>query len=92
MNEPHYTVEACGHIASIHAYVEGDSPHAAQDVIMRIRRAAQFLTLFPRMGHHGMMSNTYELLVRGPPYVLVYEVDPRDKITVLAIFHCARER
>ena len=88
----HYRLQAMADIERIRGYIENDNPHVATDVVVRIHQTARFLTLFPRIGRRGTIPNTYELLVRGLPYMIVYEMDHRDKVTILAIFHCARER
>jgi plasmid stabilization system protein ParE len=52
------------------------------------------LTEFPRMGHTGRVSGTHEWVVRGLPYIIVYEigaVDP-DEVLILGVFHAAQDR
>jgi toxin ParE1/3/4 len=57
-----------------------------------IRAALELLSYFPRFGHPGIAPGTYEWLVRGTPYVIVYEVAGRDELMVLGVFHGAQER
>jgi plasmid stabilization system protein ParE len=45
------------------------------------------------MGHSGRARDTYEWVVGGLPYIIVYEVDKaRDAIAILAVFHGAQDR
>ena len=89
-----FTAEAREHIASIYGYIRDRSPTAATQVAARIRLAAEQLTEFPRMGHVGRVPGTHEWVVRGLPYIIVYQtgvVDP-DEVVILGIFHAAQDR
>lgn len=89
-----YTAEARGQIAGIYEYIKERNPIAATQVVARIRSAAERLTEFPRMGHVGRVEGTHEWVVRGLPYIIVYEigaVDP-DEVLVLGVFHGAQDR
>jgi hypothetical protein len=45
------------------------------------------------MGHVGKALGTYEWVVTGLPYIVVYEVDSdHDELKVAAVFHGARQR
>jgi plasmid stabilization system protein ParE len=69
-----------------------DNPRAARDVVRRIDTIER-LGEFPGLGHRGKVPGTREWVVRGLPYIIVYEVDPDlDELTVLAVFHGARDR
>ena len=52
--------------------------------------SARNLREFPWIGRAGRLPNTRELSVPSLPYLIVYEVAP-DVVTVLAIFHGARD-
>jgi len=71
-------------------YIALDNPVAAEKVFRSIVATAQRLTEFPQMGHVGRLPNTREFTVTSLPYVIVYEVGS-DMITVLAVFHGARD-
>ncbi|MBR1124706.1 type II toxin-antitoxin system RelE/ParE family toxin [Bradyrhizobium lablabi] len=89
-----YTTEARQHIAAIHGYISQRNPVAATQVVARIRLAANRLSEFPRMGHAGRVAGTYEWVVRGLPYIIVYETgvtDP-DEVLILGVFHGAQDR
>jgi toxin ParE1/3/4 len=70
------------------------NPVAAIQVVARIRVAAERLAKFPRIGHAGRVSGTYEWVVHGLPYVVVYEIllGDEDEIAILGVFHGAQGR
>jgi plasmid stabilization system protein ParE len=86
-----FTAEAREHIAAIFSYIEDRNPVAATQVVGRIRLAAERLTEFPRMGHMGRVAGTYEWVVRGLPYIIVYQMDA-DEVLILGVFHGAQDR
>ena len=89
-----FTAEAREHIAGIYSYISDRSPAAATQVIARIRLAAERLTEFPRMGRAGRVAGTHEWVVRGLPYIIVYEIDTTDpeELLILGVFHAAQDR
>jgi toxin ParE1/3/4 len=77
----------------IYAWIAKDRPRSADAVIDRILESAERLGRFPYMGHVGSVPGTYEWVVRGSPYILVYEVGATDDlVAVMAVFHGAQER
>ena len=60
-------------------------------VIRRIKSALDRLTTFPQSGRAGTVSGTYEIVVTGLPYIVVYELSP-EKIEIFAVFHTAQDR
>jgi toxin ParE1/3/4 len=89
-----YTAEARDHIAGIYNYIRERNPIAATQVVARIRLAAERLAEFPRIGHAGRVAGTHEWVVRGLPYIIVYETgtaDP-DEVLILGVFHGAQDR
>jgi len=89
-----FTAEAREHIAAIYSYIKDRNPAAATQVVARIRLAAEQLAEFPRMGHLGRVPGTHEWVVRGLPYIIVYQTDATDpdEVLVLGIFHAAQDR
>jgi toxin ParE1/3/4 len=89
-----YTAQAREHIAGIYEYIRERNPIAATEIVARIRLAAERLTEFPRMGHSGQVGGTHEWVVRGLPYIIVYEIGATetDEILVLGVFHGAQDR
>lgn len=89
-----YTAEARGHIAGIFNYINERNSTAATQVASRIRLAAERLAEFPRIGHAGRVPGTYEWVVRGLPYIVVYDISlgDEDEIVILGVFHGAQDR
>jgi plasmid stabilization system protein ParE len=88
-----FTLEALHHINAIHFYIAGRSPRAATHIANRIFADCERLAEFPRIGHRGMVSRTYEWTVAGLPYIVVYEIDTgSNEIIVLGVFHGAQDR
>ncbi len=71
-------------------YIARDNPIAAERVFRAIVAAAQRLVEFPEMGRTGRLAGTRELGLPRLPYLIVYRV-AADKVTVLAVFHTARD-
>jgi plasmid stabilization system protein ParE len=89
-----FTEQARGHIAAIFSFIQERNPAAVAQVVARIRLATERLVQFPRMGHAGRVPGTHEWVVRGLPYIIVYElsaVNP-DEVLVLGVYHGARDR
>jgi plasmid stabilization system protein ParE len=77
----------------IHAWIAKDRPRSADVVIARIVENAERLGRFPYMGHAGLVTGTYEWVVPGLPYIIVYQVFAADElVAVTAIFHGAQDR
>lgn len=89
-----YTADARGHIAGIFQYLNQRNSTAATQVAARIRLAAERLAEFPRIGHVGRVPGTYEWVVRGLPYIVVYDITLGDEneIVILGVFHGAQDR
>lgn len=63
-------------LRSVHDYIAKDNPDVAVTVVRRIKSALDRLTLFPQSGRAGTVSGTYEIVVPGLPYIVVYELSP----------------
>jgi plasmid stabilization system protein ParE len=62
-------------------------------VIDRILESAEQLDRFPHIGRIGRAPGTYELVVPGLPFVVVYQVSADDDVViVIGVFHCAQDR
>ncbi|WBQ11855.1 type II toxin-antitoxin system RelE/ParE family toxin [Hyphomonadaceae bacterium BL14] len=71
-------------------YIALDNPAAAERVFREVVRTAQSLTEFPALGRPGRCPGTRELSIADLPYLIVYEAGP-DTVTILAVFHTARD-
>jgi len=49
------------------------------------------LRCFPEVGRTGRVLGTREWVVRGLPYIIVYEVMPEETLIVLGVFHGAQD-
>lgn len=77
----------------IYAWISKDSPAAADSVIIRILDSAEYLGWFPYMGNDGRARGTHEWIVKGLPFIVVYEVhETAEEVVVIAVFHCAQNR
>lgn len=76
------------------AFIAEDSPAAAHRVGDRIRTAGNELGRFAT-GRRGRMNGTYEKLVSGLPYLIVYTAREaptgRTMIAILRVIHTARD-
>lgn len=86
--------EASDDLERIYRWISKDSPANAASVIERLLDAIESkICAFPFLGRAGTVDATREWVVRGLPYIIVYQVDvDRELITVLAIFHAAQSR
>jgi len=88
-----YALQARDDIDHIYQFLSERNPTAASRVVTRIRRAAEHLGEFPRLGHAGCAAGTYEWTVRRLPYIIVYEVrEEAAEVLVLGVFHGAQDR
>ena len=77
----------------IYAWIAKDRPRSADSVIDRILESVGQLGHFPYMGHVGKVPGTYEWVVTGLPYIVVYEVDSDNfELKITAVFHGAQHR
>jgi plasmid stabilization system protein ParE len=88
-----YSAAARRHIEQIFSFLAERNPAAARRIVAEIRSSARLLIEFPHMGRAGEVPDTREWVVRGSPYLLVYEVvAEQDEVWVLGVFHGAQER
>jgi plasmid stabilization system protein ParE len=77
----------------IYAWIAKDRPRSADSVIDRILDSAERLGRFPYMGHLGRAPDTYEWVVPGLPYIIVYQIRMSEElVSVDAVFHGAQDR
>ena len=75
----------------IHTWIEKDRPRSADLVIDRILESTEQLSRFPYIGRIGRAPGTYELVVPGLPYIVVYQVNADDgMVIVIGVFHGAQ--
>ena len=85
--------QAIADLEGIYRWIAQDSPVTAKHVVDRLFGSIELLISFPRMGHAGHVSGTFEWVVPRLPYIVVYEVDePGERVIVTAVFHGAQSR
>jgi len=77
----------------IHSWISKDRPSSADTVVSRILDSAERLGQFPHMGHEGRAAGTFEWVIPGLPYILVYQIRADDDLVIVAaVFHGAQHR
>lgn len=80
-------------LQQIHEWIKQDRPDAAIGVIERIFESLDHLVLFPFMGHPGQARRTFEWVVPGIPFIIIYEIDePSEEVRVISVFHGHQNR
>ena len=89
-----FSARARSQLVAIQTYISLHNPAAAARVGAAIRDAAETLRYFPFAGRTGRASGTREWVVRGQPYVIVYEADMGDanEVIILGVFYGAQNR
>ena len=88
-----YRLRARLDIESIGQYIANRNLRAAHEVVARIRCDADRLAVWPHLGHIGRAKGSFERVVAGLPYIIVYEIDEAaDEIAIVAVFHGAQDR
>ena len=73
-------------------WIAEDDAIAAEAVIGRIFGSIELLGSFPHMGRAGREEGTREWVVPGLRYIVVDEIhEVQDEVTVVAVFHGARD-
>jgi plasmid stabilization system protein ParE len=85
---------ACNDLENIVGWIAKDSPTSARSVAERVLDTIENkIPLFPRIGRIGKVEGTREWILRGLPYIVVYQIDEaREAVTILGIFHGAQQR
>ena len=85
--------KAYADLEHIYGWIRQDRPEAARGVIDRIFESFDRLAIFPFMGHPGVVAHTYEWVVPGIPFIIVYEIDePAQELRVITVFHSSQDR
>ena len=71
-------------------YISQDKPKAALAVMKRVVEAIENIVTFPSMGRPGRVPHTKELVVSGPPLIIIYQVR-QDILYIVRIIHTARK-
>jgi addiction module RelE/StbE family toxin len=80
--------DALSDLIEIRNYIKLDKPQTAQDIAKRIIQTVDLLKDNPKMGRHGRIENTRELVISGTPYIIPYIIK-EDIIIILRVLHGA---
>jgi toxin ParE1/3/4 len=86
-----WRLSAVSDLANIRDYISASSPNTAHVVVERVLRSVDRLDGFPKSGRRGSAQGTFEVVVPGLPYIVVYTLDETD-VDIVAVFHGARDR
>lgn len=78
-------------LARIIRHITEENSIAARVIGRRLLLAADTLMLFPRRCPHGRVPGTREL-VTVQPYIIVYQIDDTDAVTIVRVWHAAQNR
>lgn len=70
--------------------IKEDNPAAAKRMVKRLRDRANSLQKILHQGRKGRVEGTFELVVSGTPYLIIYAVTTNE-IRVLTILHHAQQ-
>ncbi|MEJ2624649.1 MAG: type II toxin-antitoxin system RelE/ParE family toxin [Pseudolabrys sp.] len=88
-----FRAAAYGDLDRIYAWIAKDRPQSAPAVVEKILDSAERLGRYLHLGHTGRRTGTFEWVVTGLPYVIVYRINTEDElIDVVAVFHGAQNR
>jgi plasmid stabilization system protein ParE len=85
-----WRAEAIADVVRLVNYIAQKNPVAASSMGRELLLAGDSLDIFPRRGRIGRDPTTREL-VTVRPYILVYEVDDEDNVTILNVWHAAQD-
>lgn len=85
-----WTPSAISRLEEIQDYIAQDSPQSAYRVAVEITsRTEATLSNSPFAGRVGHSSGTREFVLRGVPYIVVYQVT--QDVEVLDVWHMSRQ-
>jgi toxin ParE1/3/4 len=80
-------------LLSIQDYVAARNPQAARQIGKALNAAVLLLKDLPNAGRNGTLEGTREWVVRGMPYIIVYELrEEIGELHVLGVFHQRQKR
>ena len=70
-------------------YILRDDPAAALRLTYTLREAIRVLAEHPNIGRTGRVEGTRELVIRGLPYILPYQIAGQE-VRILAVMHAVK--
>lgn len=88
------TEDAASDLRGIKAHFANRTVVIGERILKLIGNTVSHLSMFPRLGHPGIVDGTLERTVPRSPHVIVYRLDigDDDQLTVLRIYHTAQDR
>ena len=94
MRDVFWTSSGLSDLIDILEWIAHDEPAAARDVVARLEAAGEALG-FMATGRKGRVPGTYEKVVTGLPWIVVYSISKephgREKIVILRVIHGRRD-
>lgn len=85
-----YTKLAIQDLNNAYEYICAENPLVVQSFITKIETTLSHIQTQPYIGHIGRVKNTYEFLVLGTPFIIVYMIYD-EYLVVVSILHTARK-
>jgi len=85
-----WTTPAREQLSNAYDYLEAENRAAAARVAGQIWESTQLLARHPMAGREGRVEGTWELVIRGTPFLVAYRVT-KNEVWVLAVLHAARK-
>ena len=76
-------------LGNIGDFIAQDNPFAAREIVTTIKAKADILAHTPRIGWPGRIKNTFELVVTGLPYIVVYTIKDSE-VRIISVIHAVR--
>jgi toxin ParE1/3/4 len=84
-----FTPAARAQLDAIFAYVAGENPRAARDLVCAIQGLASLVQTHPRLGRPANRRGVHVVTVSRKPYRLLYRV-AGDEVLIQAVRHTSR--
>ena len=87
-----YSRVALAQLDHIFAYIAGDNPVAAAEVVRESEAATEHLSHFPFAGRLTDEGGVRMFVLSRYPYLIFYKVLPKNNLRILRILHGAQDR
>ena len=71
-------------------YIAQENANAAYATLRIIKATVGNLSIFPNIGKVGRISGTREIVTKGAPYIILYQITDKN-IRILAVKHAAQK-
>ncbi len=85
-----WTKTAARHLQAVSDYlVNQDRPETARNIILKILNGIEQIRSFPESGRKGRVDGTFELVIPGTPFNVIY-CHRKGAIIIISILHQAK--